>query len=310
MKGLTATILLLVLTLTAWSQTAQSTYRLKPEDVIRIQVYNEPQASVEIPIGSDGNISAPFVGTLRAEGKTTAELEAELRDRYIERLRLRDPKVSVIILRFREIFASVGGSVNRPGSVAIRPGDTIINLLNKGGGTITDIADLRRATLRRAGSGSELIPIDLYAMLNYGDMTQNYEVEDGDELLVPLANNRIIVLGQVQRPGIFGYREPMTLADAISLAGGEIPTRSWFSQTRIFRQQTGLPGSDIVIQADFVKYIRNHDSSQNVLLKPGDLIWVPETKTPDLNRLGNMVNSILFFQNVLGNGLFGFRIFK
>src|SRR4051794_404593 len=72
-------------------------YRLQPQDVIRIQVYKEPEASAVLPIGRDGNVSAPFVGLVHAAGKTTAELEAELSSLYEAKLRMIHPKVSVTV---------------------------------------------------------------------------------------------------------------------------------------------------------------------------------------------------------------------
>ncbi|RYG74149.1 hypothetical protein EON77_11880 [bacterium] len=246
------------------------------------------------------------MGTLRAGGRTTAELEADLYELYVKRLKLRNPIVSVTVTRFRELRASVGGFVNRPGQFPIRDGDTLITLLNLGGGPVPDRADLRRATLRRAGT-NELIPIDLYAMLIRGDTSQNYEIQDGDELSVPEETiNRVIVLGAVQRQGYYPYKEPMTLADAIALAGGEIPLKSRFSRTEIIRRQTGDPTKFIRIRADFVAFVKRGDSTQNVLLQPGDTVVVPQTNTPDFNQISAFVNTIFVIDSL--GGLFGLRL--
>ena len=226
---------------------------------------------------------------------------------YIKTLRLRDPKVSVVVVRYRPVRASVGGFVNRPGVYDLRPGDTILTLLNFGGGVVTDRADLRRATLRKAGT-NELIPLDLFAILNRADTTQNYVVEDGDILNVPESNNRVIVIGQVPRPNSYFYKEPMTVQDVLAQAGGEIPTRSWLSRMLVIRERPGMPGVYDRIQCDIVRFIRNGDSAQNIQLQPGDIVYVPETKTPDLDRIGRFLSSAAFFNNVFRGGLFGFRI--
>lgn len=310
MKGICWLWILLGLLASVVAQPSNGSYRIQPEDVLRIQVYQEAQVQADVPVGKDGNISAPFVGTIMAAGKTTSELEQELVEAYRRALRIREPRVSVIIVRYRVLRASVGGFVNRPGAYEIRPGDTLIALLNQGGGPVPDRADLRRATLRR-GNSRELIPIDLYSMLIKADTSQNYLIEDGDELIVPEeTRNRILVLGQVARPGVYSYKEPMTLADAISQAGGEIPTRSWFSKTMVMRERPGMPGQYIRIEADFVRFIRKGDATQNVTLLPGDLVYVPEVRTPDLNRIGNTLNSLLFFDRFFRDGIFGFRLFR
>jgi len=283
--------------------------RLLPEDLIRIQVFNQQQILADIPVGQDGNISAPFVGLVRAEGKTPNELERDLAELYTKRLKLREPIVSVTVLKFRIVTASIGGAVTRPSTYEVRPGDRILSLLNQGGGPIRDLADLRRATLRRRAT-REVIPIDLYAMLTLGDTTQNYEVQDGDELTVPEERrNRILVQGAVLQPGAFPYREPMTLADAISLAGGEVRYRSRFSRTLIIRERAGQPGQYTRIQADFVRFVKNGDQSQNVVLQPGDFVYVPETNTPDFNQISALAN-VAFILDRFGNGGFlGLRLF-
>lgn len=292
------TIILLVALLSsvmaAWAQ--EGTYRLQPEDVIRIQIYNENQINALIPIGRDGNISAPFVGIVKAEGKTTSELEEELKGLYVSKLKIRDPIVSVTIEAFRRIRASVGGFVSRPDIYDMRVGDTIKTLLDKGGGVPTDgRADLRRATLRRRGM-RELIPIDLYAMIVKGDTSQNYVVEDGDELTIPEeVRNRITIIGRVRTPGVVPYRESMRLVDAVQQAGGEIERVSRMSKVIVIREYRGQPGNYMRIQADLVKFWAKGDSSQNILLEPGDYVYVGDAGNLDINTINTFLNGLFIF---------------
>jgi polysaccharide export outer membrane protein len=301
---------LLLTVAAALAQTADpGRYRLRPEDIIRIQVFNQQQILADVPVGRNGYVSAPFVGSILAEGKTTNELEDELAALYKAKLKLREPIVSVTILKFRTVTATVGGFVTKPGTFEIRPGDRLLSLLNQGGGVIPDRADLRRATLRRANS-PEVIPVDLYAMLILGDTSQNYEVEDGDELTIPEERrNRILVQGAVAQPGAYPYREPMTLMDAVSLAGGEVRYRSRFSRVLIIRERLGQPGQYTRIVADYVRFVKKGDQAQNVLLQPGDFVYVPETNTPDFNQISALAN-VAFIANQFGSSLFGFRIFN
>ena len=124
-------------------------YRLRPDDVIHIQIYNESQVNGSFPIGKDGTLTATFLDPMQVEGMTIVELQQELTKAYIKRLRLRDPKVSVTIDKYRTIRASVVGFANRPGIYDLRPGDTLMTLLSFAGGYDTSRADMRRATLRR-----------------------------------------------------------------------------------------------------------------------------------------------------------------
>lgn len=284
-------------------------YKLRPLDEIQIQVYNEAQIQAVLPILPDGKISAPFVGLIDVAGRTTAEVEAELTERYKERLKLRDPKVSVVVLRYRPIRAAVNGMALQPGRYEdFRPGDTVLSLLNRAGGVAPDRADLYRATLVR-GASREAIPIDLHAMLFKGDLSQNYEIEDNDTLIIPEDRvNRINIIGTVAQPGTYPYKEPMYLSDAISQARGEVRGRTKFSEVMIIRKKPGVEDQLIRIRANFVKF-QAGDISQNVLLMPGDTIFVPETKTPDYNQLGSIFNSLFVIDRLLTGGIFGFRLF-
>lgn len=286
----------------------EKAYKLKPEDVIRIQVFNQQQIGADIPVGIDGYVGAPFVGNIKVEGKTISEVEAELYQLYVSKLKLRDPIVSVSIISYRKMKANVTGSVQRSTEFYFRPGDTIMTLYSASGGEIVDQSDLRKATLRRQGS-KELIPIDLYAMTVLGDNSQNFELQDGDILDIPREQrNRILVLGAIRQPGLYPYRETMRLADAIGIAGGEIRYLSRFSKTFILREMPGRPGEYLRINADFVKYVKSGDYSQNVKLMPGDMIYIPETNTPDATQIQSIVNTA-FVINTFGS-FFGIKLFK
>lgn len=282
--------------------------RIKQRDVLRIQVFNQTQIIADTAVDTSGDITPPFLPPIHAEGRTVDELLAELTRLYRQRLFLKDPIVSVTVTSFRTMRATIGGGgVPRAGTYDVFPGDTLLSLLNQGGGAIRDIADLRRSYLRRAGS-SEAIPVDLYSLTVFGDTSQNYEIQDGDELVVPEARgNQVIVLGAVQVPGQYPYREPTTAWDAIAEAHGEIRLRSRFSKTVVLRQRDGLPGQYVRIPVDLVRFIRNGDSTQNIQLQPGDIVFVPETNTPDFTVLSQLGNTAFLFSNLAS--LFGVRRF-
>lgn len=305
MKRIASRVLVLVVgMLSALSIAQDETYRLQPEDVVRIRVYNETQVNEELEIDPSGNLSAPFVGIVKAKGKTTSELEIELKELYTKKLRLRDPVVSVTIARYRVRRATVGGFVRQAGNYIFRPGETILTLLNQAGGPIFGQADLRKATLRRAGS-DEKIPVDIEAILG-GDTSQNYVLEDGDELLVPEdRKNRVVVWGAVQQPGNVPFTDGMRLAEALAFARGEIRTQSKFSEVMVLRKGPG--NKDIAIKSNMVRFYKNQDFAQNLLLQRGDIVFVPSTKTPSVGEIGSILNAAFFADRIFQEGLFGFR---
>ena len=306
MKKLCAVLLAIFSIVMCFAQV--ETYRLMPEDIVRIQIYREGQVNAIVPIGKDGNISAPFVGIVRAQGLTTSELEAALKTVYVQKLRLRDPKISVTIEKYRVMRASVTGAVNRPGVYEMRPTDSVMALVANGGGLLLDgRANTRRATLKRGGT-NELIPIDLYSMLVLGDLSQDYKLEDGDILNVPEGSKPFVyVLGAVPQPRAYPFREQMTLVDALSLSGGEIQYRTMLSKTVVTREEPGKPGVYKRITCDLVKFFKKGDASQNMILEPGDVVYFQDTKTPDGGRIGAVTTGLANALFILDR--FGFKIF-
>ncbi len=286
----------------SWGQTLGETYRLQPEDVLIIQIYRVQEVNAVVPVGPDGNIAAPFVGVIRAAGKTLKELEYDLTVAYVDRLKLKDPIVSVTIRDYRQIKASVGGHVNRSGVYTLRPGDRLRDLFNQGGGVIDDgRADLRHAYLIKKGS-QERIPLDLQALMN-GDNSQNYTVEDGDTLTIPQElENRIIVAGRVRQQGPQIFRDGMRLYEAISLAQKD-ERRARMTKIQVFRRIPGRKNDFLAIEANLVDFEKRKDPSQNIILQAGDFVYVPDNGNIDFEAITSIANVLFIFDR------FGFKPF-
>lgn len=125
---------------------ANSTYKLASGDVIRIRVFGEPDLSVEeTRLNDAGTFSYPFVGEVRALGKTVPQLERILTD-ALEGSFLIDPRVSVSVLEYREFYIS--GEVKLPGGYKYQPGLNLRRAIALAGG-LTERASTRRITVVR-----------------------------------------------------------------------------------------------------------------------------------------------------------------
>ncbi|MCG9895852.1 MAG: SLBB domain-containing protein [Fimbriimonadaceae bacterium] len=283
-------------------------YRFQIDDVLRIQLLDRRQAEIntEVQVGRDGRITPPFLQPMIAVGRTVNQIRTDLERFYAAELRIENPKIAVVLVRMREMRASVVGAVRSPGSFTIRQGDTVLNLLSLGGDTLAETqANLRRATLTRARS-REIIPIDLVS-LREGDLTQNYELKDGDVLNVPVEAglNRVLVWGKVRQPGAFPFIEGMTVMDALTQSGGEIPNQSRFSRVAVIREMPGAPGTYQRIECNIVDYIRKGDFRQNIPLQRRDVVFVPDNGNPNLDQI-NQVVSFLFILDRFGINILRF----
>jgi len=121
-------------------------YRLSSGDVIRINVFGEESLSFEeLRLTDAGTFSFPFIGEVRAQGKTTGQIEQIVIDK-LKGDYLIDPRVSVSILEYREFFIS--GEVKNPGGYPFQPGLTLRRAVALAGG-LTERASVRRISIVR-----------------------------------------------------------------------------------------------------------------------------------------------------------------
>jgi polysaccharide export outer membrane protein len=137
---------LLLLNSSAALAESNSTYKLASGDVIRINVFGEKDLSIEeIRLNDAGIFSYPFIGDVRAKGKTAAEIEQILTE-SLKGDYLVDPRVSVSVLTYREFFIS--GEVKEPGGYPFQPGLTLRRAVALAGG-LTERASTGRISIIR-----------------------------------------------------------------------------------------------------------------------------------------------------------------
>ena len=86
--------------------------------------------------------------------------------------------------------------------------------------------------------------------------------------------SQVKIIGQVQRPQAIAYREGMTVLDAVLAVGGLAPFAAG-NRARIMRTQNG---HQTEIKIKLGALVNDGDMKQNVALKPGDVLVVPETR--------------------------------
>jgi polysaccharide biosynthesis/export protein len=85
---------------------------------------------------------------------------------------------------------------------------------------------------------------------------------------------QIKVMGQVQKPQALAYHEGMTVLDAVLAVGG-LGQFAAGNRARIMRTENGTQKE---IKLRLATLVNGGDMKQNILLKPGDVLIVPETR--------------------------------
>ena len=113
---------------------------------------------------------------------------------------------------------TVLGEIRTPGHLIVPLGEelTVLDAIGEIGGGLTERADRTSALIIRADQTSRRI--DLKALLQDGDMTQNLTLGPGDVVVV-LQAGKVSVLGEVKEPKSFEITEPITVLEALAQAG-------------------------------------------------------------------------------------------
>lgn len=165
----------------------QPQYRLGEGDLVSVNVWKNPDLSVEVPVRPDGFISVPLVGDVLAGGRTPAEIAVDTETKLTQFIRA--PKVTVLITslvssQFQNRVRVVG-AVAAPRSISHRSGMTVLDLVLEAGG-LSDFASPQAAKLyRRDDTGTKVYPIYLRSILENGVLDTNYSLVPGDVVSVP-----------------------------------------------------------------------------------------------------------------------------
>jgi polysaccharide export outer membrane protein len=100
--------------LTAVATPGSHAYKIGPQDVLDISVFQAPDLSKTVEVADNGNIDLPLIGETPAAGKTANELQRDLSSKLGAKY-LQNPQVTVLVKEFNSSRVTVSGAVKNPG---------------------------------------------------------------------------------------------------------------------------------------------------------------------------------------------------
>ena len=160
-------------------------YMIGPGDSVQVFVWRNPDLTVTVPVRPDGKISTPLVEDMVAVGKTPSGLARDIEKALA--VYVKSPQVNVIVTVPASVFSQVKiiGQVLHPQALPYREGMTVLDAVLAVGGLGQYAAGNRSHLVRVADGKSQEIKIKLDALVNDGDMKQNFHLQPGDVLVVP-----------------------------------------------------------------------------------------------------------------------------
>ena len=147
-------------------------YLLDTGDRLRIFVYGQPNLSRQYVVDHDGRIAVPLIGQVYARGKTTSELQGNIRARlgadYVK-----DPQVTVDIQQNRPFF--ILGEVRTAGQYPYVSGMTVETAIAIAGGYTERASDRKFRITRRVNGFVEQVEAPGDYVVKPGDTIHVFE---------------------------------------------------------------------------------------------------------------------------------------
>ncbi|MBI5709106.1 MAG: polysaccharide biosynthesis/export family protein [Candidatus Eisenbacteria bacterium] len=256
-------------------------YTIGPEDVLQVSVWMHPELERTLPVGTDGEITFPPLGQVKAAGQTPTQLAVRLGDRLSTYLR-QTTTVTVAVTQYLSRSVYVSGAVARPGRYGFDTIPGLVDVLNQAGGP-TPGADLSQVQLlRREGGARKPITVDVARALGAGSDAGLPELKSGDSILVPggagagaapAPGGSAGVLGEVNKPGLYAVGAGQDLWTVLAAAGG-LTGRGNLADVRVLSRQRD--SSSAVVSVDLREELR-HGSRSPFVVRAGDVVVVTPT---------------------------------
>ena len=280
-------------------------YRIGPEDLLQITLYNVTAETGLTPsndarltprmttvrVSQQGMLSLSLLGAIKVSGMTTSEVENALRKEY-ERY-IYHPQVGVLVTEYRQRVSVIGAAV-KTGIIELTGPKTVIDIVAMAGG-VTEKAGTQVHIYRQGPSGRESHVIDLLVLASNASLINadnagliTMPVQAGDVINIPPAGT-FFVDGAVRKPGPYPLGRRYSLSQALATAGGVDPEIN-SSDITIFRRKG--PSGVETISIDHAAILAG--SAVDPQIEEDDVIVVPMSTTKYLIKrfVGSLVGGI------------------
>ncbi len=248
-----------------------------PDDLLAISVYDSPELTRTVRIGSDGKIRLPMLTEkIAVAGKLPNQIETAIAGELQKEGILVDPVVSVAVAEYKSRPVSVIGAVRNPLTFQALPGTTLLDAVTKAQGLTDDAgADIivTRPVTDSDGKTTQVTQrIPAKALLETTDPLYDIPLYGGENIRVP-QGGKIFVTGNVRLPGAYPIQETAetTLLKALALSQGVLP---FTAKTAYIYRRVSANGARTEIPVP-LKQIMDR-KSPDIPVLPDDILYIPD----------------------------------
>lgn len=255
----------------------QQVVRFHREDVLSVSVFGLTAFAGQERVEDDGTVRFPFVGTIKVEGMTIAELEVSLESKLKDAGIIQDPQVSVTAVSQPWNVVTVSGDVMKPGVFPAAGNLTLIDFISEAGGLLNNLPGSNLVTNSMASATVTLVrpSVDHPMHIPLGPDAANspyarIPLMAGDNVRVGRVG-LIYAVGAFRFQGAFPLKNnaPTTVVELMAMAGG-IGFEGIRSGAHIIRVSGN---SQISVDVDIDRILKGR--AADVPLQPNDILFVP-----------------------------------
>jgi polysaccharide biosynthesis/export protein len=273
--------------------------KVGPNDLIGVSVYDSPELTRTIRVGSDGRIRLPMLKqAIQAAGKMPDELERVIAEAFVSEHIIVDPSVTVTVAEYGSRPISVAGSVRAPLTFQATGPVTLLEAITRAGGLSPEagheILVSNKMDAADAPMSNLVRRIPVKSLIDLADPEVNLRLTGGEEVRVPELG-KIFVIGNVKKPGAYPIQgdADTTVLTVLALAEGLTPNAG--NQAYVLRREAGA-GSKSQIAVELKKIMDRKVPDRTLMAS--DVLYVPDNST---RRLGlAALERILLFGSTAG----------
>jgi polysaccharide export outer membrane protein len=290
----------------------QPTDLLGPGDVLDITIYEvgvslfggsslraaangavtfDPSSNAEklpsLRVDDYGFIKLPFVGRIRAAGRTVTELESQIQNGL--RGMSQDPQVLVSVEQSITNSITLAGEVTKPGRLVLATNkETLNDAIALAGGYKGPAKDIV-AVVQREG---QIYQIRLSDLLGHPD--RDFRIAPGDQITLVSRPQTFMALGAPNKAEDISFpRGRTTLAEAVALAGGANPNVGDAAAVFVFRYVSDPNGTEkpVVYHFNMMKP-GAYFLSQHFMMRDQDVLYVGNARANQPGKLVQLLSQL------------------
>jgi len=250
-------------------------YRIAVGDVMRVEFTYHPKMDRTLTVRPDGNVTIPRAGQVEVLGLTATEVQGKITELFSKEFR--DPLITVTLTQYNRAIDYLKIAI----TTAPRGQSKLTAIRPDGWVSFPVIEDLKAA-------GKSVPELRREIQTEYSKLIDHMTVT---LILKVMKANLVYVTGEVTKPSMYLMDGPTTVLQAVSRAGGFLPSAERKSVLVVSRDKEKKPWGRLI---DMEAVIKEGNISKDVALQQYDVVFVPKSSIARRNLWVDLyVNGII-----------------